>query len=482
MVGSNPILKITPPIRITHFSGDLFKLAPTNSFASIPPGGSFTFDYQGIEAINKPSWAPAGLYIVFENDKGEEEKPEVIGATTVDPFTRPEQINRGRIDKTPIPTPFFLHQQNQKLTLLPGDCVGKITPTPVVYRETGAAMSLTRAITIRCQNGLEGDAKYLRDILQPVLGVVPYVERGTTQGADVIVLRIGKITVADEVKPAGSEAYTLDVDPSKGITITGADADGAFYGIQTLLQLLPPTSFAGDQRAVALPVVHVEDAPRFMYRGQHMDVSHNFHSKASILQLLRWMAFYKLNKFHFQLSDDEGWRIEIPEIPELTAIGGGRAHTRNHDGVLHPTYGSGPFRDPPTFGTGFYTRQDFIEILKFAHDLHIDVTESNPPTRAAIVAMKAREKRLLAEGITEEARNIACTTRTTREAPRLRITDNAVCVVDESVYRFAETIIRTEEIQRSWRAAGRMAFRGRRSGKASGQHRPVCGILAQHPN
>ena len=380
----NPILEAPLTVKITHFSGDLFTLQPTASCPPLAPGATLTFEYRGVQAINKPSWGPDGLYIVFENELGQEEKPSLIGKTIIDPFTRPEQIHRGQDDQTPIPTPAYLHRQNQKLTLLPADRVGKVTPTPVKYEERGARLSLSADWTFRHQKGLRRDASYLARMLTGVLGTDPKTEVGTTPEKKTIVLRLGEVAVGGQPKAAGSEAYALTAAPSTGVEIVGADADGVFYGIQTFLQLLPPTAWAGTKMETVFPAVQIQDAPRFAYRGQHIDVSHNFHSKQSILQMLDRMAFYKLNKFHFQLSDDEGWRIEIPDLPDLTAVGGGRAHTRDHDGVLHPTYGAGPFREPATHGTGFYTRQDFIEILQHAHALHIDVIpEINLPLTPA---------------------------------------------------------------------------------------------------
>jgi hexosaminidase len=445
-----PTLKIDPAVQISHFSGDMMKLEPTESFKPIPPGGSFTFEYQGVDRPNKESWAPAGLYLVFNNPDGTEQRPELIGKVTVEPMTRPEQINRGNKDETPIPTPARLHEQNSNLSLLPAAKVGLITPTPVLFKATGGELAIDRGLIVRYDDGLASDAGYLSQQLQSALGAAPRAEPGTAAGPNVILLQVGDVTVAGEKEGVGREAYVLDVTADQGITITGSDADGVFYGIQSLLQLLPPTAFAGGMRNVSVPLVHIEDVPRYAYRGQHIDVSHNFHGKASILRLLDVMAFYKLNKFHFQVSDDEGWRIEIPELPELTEISGGRAHTSTNDSALHPTYGAGPFRDPPSFGSGFYTRADYIEILKHARDLHIDVIpEINMPAhaRGALIAMKTREKRLLATG----NESLALEYRlhdpddTSKYFSAQSFMDNTVCVVDEPVYHFIETIIRNFE-------------------------------------
>lgn len=109
------------------------------------------------------------------------------------------------------------------------------------------------------------------------------------------------------------EWYSLVVDPSKElITITGKGPAGVFYGVQTLLAL---RSSKG-----RVPEVSIKDAPRYSYRGMHLDVARNFKAKEHVFKLLDVMAMYKLNKFHFHLTDDEGWRLEIPGLPELTEV------------------------------------------------------------------------------------------------------------------------------------------------------------------
>lgn len=109
------------------------------------------------------------------------------------------------------------------------------------------------------------------------------------------------------------EWYSLVVDPSKElITITGKGPAGVFYGVQTLLALRNSEG--------RVPKVTIKDAPRYSYRGMHLDVARNFKAKEHVFKLLDAMAMYKLNKFHFHLTDDEGWRLEIPGLPELTEV------------------------------------------------------------------------------------------------------------------------------------------------------------------
>ena len=135
-----------------------------------------------------------------------------------------------------------------------------------------------------------------------------------------------------------------------------------------------------------------------------LDIGRNFKSKQAILRLLDQMAKYKMNKFHFHLSDDEGWRIEIPGLPELTEIGSKRCHDLTEQTCLLPQLGSGP--DSNTSGSGYLSRQDYIEIIKYAKARFIEVIpEIDMPAhaRAAIVSMEARYNRLMKEGKAQQA-------------------------------------------------------------------------------
>src|SRR2546430_11073392 len=121
-----------------------------------------------------------------------------------------------------------------------------------------------------------------------------------------------------------------------------------------------------------------------------LDVARNFHPKAAVVRTLDLVARYKLNVFHFHLTDDEGWRIEMPSLPELAAVGARRGHTLDSGTHLPPAFGSGPDVDRP-WGSGFFSRADYIEILRYAAARHIEVIpelEMPGHARAAIKAMQ----------------------------------------------------------------------------------------------
>ena len=184
-------------------------------------------------------------------------------------------------------------------------------------------------------------------------------------------------------KETADESYTLSVRPESGIEIVGNSTAGVFYGIQTLRALAPIAAYHQPTKELAIDAVEIEDAPRFGYRGLMLDVGRNFQSKETVKKLLDLMAFYKLNRFHWHLSDDEGWRIEIKALPELTAIGSRRGHTTDESDRLVPSLGSGPGAEVTgSGGTGFYSQDDFIEVLKYrqraAHRSDSRVRRSGP--------------------------------------------------------------------------------------------------------
>lgn len=161
------------------------------------------------------------------------------------------------------------------------------------------------------------------------------------------------------------EGYELTVSPVS-IVAKASSKKGSFYAIQTLLQLLPPSIYgnATGFEKWEIPAVEIKDAPRFVYRGMMMDVSRTFFELDYIYKFIDWMAYHKLNTFHWHLTDDNGWRIEIKKYPFLTQKGAWRGPNE----VIPPAYGSGNKR----YG-GFYTQQEVKEVIKYAADRNIEI-------------------------------------------------------------------------------------------------------------
>lgn len=166
----------------------------------------------------------------------------------------------------------------------------------------------------------------------------------------------------------GPEAYTLKLSP-EGIRLLGGDEAGTFYGIQTLIQLTAPWSGKKDRSAlpISLPEGLIEDAPAFSYRGLHLDVGRHLFPLSFLKQTLDMMARYKLNRFHWHLTEDQGWRIEIKRYPRLQEIAAHRRETLV--GHLNDT----PHRfDGMPYG-GFYTREEIREVVAHARERFITV-------------------------------------------------------------------------------------------------------------
>jgi hexosaminidase len=167
----------------------------------------------------------------------------------------------------------------------------------------------------------------------------------------------------------GNEGYLL-ASTSKGILISANQPAGLFYGMQTLLQLLPAEIESKDavSQKWTVPAVTIKDYPRFAWRGLMLDVSRNFFTKEEVKQYIDEMVRFKFNTFHWHLTDDEGWRIEIKSLPKLTEVGAWRVPRAGH-------FGSREFPKPGEAATegGFYTQDDIREIVQYAKARNVTI-------------------------------------------------------------------------------------------------------------
>ena len=198
---------------------------------------------------------------------------------------------------------------------------------------------------------MQRNAKFLAEYLKTATGRDFSIEAGT-EGKNAIVLALGS-----EVE--NPEAYQLKVT-DQGVTITAPTEAGVFYGIQTLRKSLPIAQGAD----VALPAVEIKDAPRFGYRGAHFDVSRHFFTIDEVKTYIDMLTLHNMNRLHWHITDDQGWRLEIKKYPKLTEIGSQRSGTvigRN----------SGEYDNTP-YG-GFYTQEQAKEIVDYAAERYITV-------------------------------------------------------------------------------------------------------------
>lgn len=208
-------------------------------------------------------------------------------------------------------------------------------------------------------------AEYFANGFQQVAGWIPKVEVGSN----------GDIVFVTETT-LGDEAYELEVQP-ENITIKASAGAGFFYALQSLKQLLPPQFYNDSLQTEVgwgIPSVIIKDEPALPWRGYMLDVSRHFFDKDQVKEVLDFMAELKLNRFHWHLTDDQGWRIEIKSYPKLTEIGAWRMDYRVTDETVSNWWGR-PVQKPgekPTYG-GFYTQEDIQEIVAYAKERFIEV-------------------------------------------------------------------------------------------------------------
>lgn len=243
-----------------------------------------------------------------------------------------------------------------------------IIPLPAEYEIGEGYFTVTpeTQIVVSGENPeLDTLATYLAEILSTITWEVPEIRHSTIETGQTIQLKLDRKTGYEN-----EEAYKLSVTPER-IVITAPTPHGIFYGIQTLRQLLPPQIEYEDPSLVpqnikwTIPVIEIYDYPRFEYRGMHLDVCRHFFPVKFIKHYLDLMAMYKMNRFHWHLTDDQGWRIEIKQYPKLTKVGAWR------DSTLIGPYGTDRY-EHERYG-GFYTQEEIREVVEYAADRYITV-------------------------------------------------------------------------------------------------------------
>ena len=253
-------------------------------------------------------------------------------------------------------------------TMMAGEPVLNIVPQPESIELTKGSFKVIGA-------GLNADPSLSRESLVAIQNLANSISKASGKissfakpiGIDVSASKgeiKGMVFLLD--RSLAAEEYRIEITP-KYIKVLTSDYNGTLYAIQTLKQMMPVSVYSGKAGADDdwhLPCCIICDKPRFAYRGMHLDCARHFFSIAEVKKYLDIMAVYKLNRFHWHLSDDQGWRIEINKYPELTLIGGYRSGTmigRDFDSDDHTRYG------------GYYTRVQIKEIIDYAATLGITV-------------------------------------------------------------------------------------------------------------
>ena len=231
-----------------------------------------------------------------------------------------------------------------------------------------------------------------------------------------------RLSVDPDASGVGPEGYRLEVDGA-GVTVTGTDHAGVFYGLQTLSQLMPPGTETGDvtvSDGVEVAAASIVDEPRFPYRGMHLDVARHFFGPDFVKRYIDLLARYKINHFHWHLTEDQGWRIEIDAYPRLTEVGAWRDET-------HVGHGTEPFQgDGQPYG-GYYTKDEVREIVAYARERFITVIPEIEMPGHATAALAAYPE-------------LACTEGPFEVAMTWGVFEDIFCPYDET-FEFLETVL-----------------------------------------
>ncbi len=254
-----------------------------------------------------------------------------------------------------------------------------VIPRPVHAASCEGLFTLTAATPIATDDASQDVGRLLAEMLDQSTGYRLKVRKTGSDPAHAISVRLDPA-----LSRLGREGYTLSVTPDR-VAIRAAAPAGAFYGAESLRQLLPPQIYAKTPQSGVTwqaPCVSIEDHPRFQWRGAMMDTGRHFMPKAFVEEFIDLLAMHKLNTFHWHLTDDQGWRIEIKKYPKLTQVGSRRKETRvGHEG---PNAGF----DGVPYG-GFYTQKDIREIVEYARRRFVTIVpeiEMPGHAQAAIAA------------------------------------------------------------------------------------------------
>lgn len=421
----------TAAIEIEQINGDFFKLYPKQNFKPLKKGDSFAIDIL-TRTIKNYTDFPKGFYLVFDGDTATH--PIKLKTSTIENLNaRDLEIAKANYEK------------NTKIKRLANHEFSPILPTPKTLVRKNGVFNLTRNLNIVAPQEFMAEAKDFANDLGKWLGFMPQINGPKKNNAIII----------NKLSGLNKEAYQLRVS-SGGVQINATTNTGVFYALQSFKALLPNKLGVGNKSNIGIGAIEIDDEPRFSHRAFMMDIARNFQSKAQIKKTIEILSFYKINVLHFHFSDDEGWRLEIPGLPELTDIGAHRGHTLTELDQIIPAYGSGPNRNNKT-GSGYIKRSEFVELLKFAKSRHVKIIpeiETPGHARAAIKSMDARYQYYMKLNNKEEAEKYLLRDLNDKSAYRSiqGFNDNIINVAMPSAYAFLEKV--SDELVSMYKEAG----------------------------
>ncbi|GAA4324505.1 family 20 glycosylhydrolase [Mucilaginibacter gynuensis] len=430
---------ITPGLAIKIVKGHFYSIEPQPGFKGVAKNDSLRIQIITLDWVVNITDAPGGLFLAWDNAPQQTYPFSITSIAS----TQPQQYMRTSADKVAFTTPADIYKQNQFIKSIPADSLVKIFPTPYSYKTTAEQFKLNKDVIVNTDPAFSKQATFLKLTLNKVL------KQNLSRTISIVKNNINLV----KKEGLAPEEYELTVN-THNITIAAATEAGIFYGLQSFKMLLPVTPPAQNISPISIQGVEVKDKPRFEHRAVMLDVARNFQTKQQVLKLIDLMALYKMNKLRMHVTDDEGWRLEIPALPELTTYGARRGFTTT-DQFLPPAYGSGADVNNPS-GSGYYTRAEYITILKYAADRNIEViTEIESPghARAAVKAMDFRYDRLMKAGQKAEAEKYLLHDRNDQSTYNSvqGFNDNVIDASMPSAYTFLSAV--TDEIVSMYREA-----------------------------
>lgn len=432
----------SPLFDIQHINGDIHVIKPLHN--QTIKQGQYNIQFKGIGSLVSESEAFPNYFMVADGLQAQviQSTVPVIDVDTqlmvsphVLPFRSLKQTMRSQYDDVPLATPQWLYQHYATINQLAD--VEKVKRQQALNNKgrlipQALQTQLNSAMSLNLKQGITVDQETKNEFSAALERIAKKGVALSTSDTNAVPLSL-KMT---QLSSMAQQAYKLDIS-DKGINLEASSHSGIFYGLISLSQLI--------DAQLKLATGRVVDAPRYAFRGLHVDIARNFHSKAFLLNLIEQMAALKINKLHLHLAEDEAWRLEIPGLPELTDVGAYRCFDPLEQHCLMPQLGSGP--DKNTAVNGYLSKQDYQAILRFADARFIEVIPSlDMPghSRAAIKAMEARYQRLVAKELTPQAEQYLLTEFNDKSAYRSiqHYNDNTLNPCIDSTYAFVDKVLR----------------------------------------
>ena len=417
-------------LKYDYVGGQSYNVLSFGKDFTLSTGQSISVDLKQSGFVKRKSDLPIGGFIVLNN--------ETIGVKFISSWKEANGIEKLNSPKASDRYVFY-----QPSSIIDKSELDLILPTPneIILLEGESSISSANSPStqydILIDKSLDLENEFVKSLLDGIINL------DFKESSDPNIL----VKFSDDLK---SESYRLNINQDK-VIINASDRSGALYGIQSLKQLL----LASKLEKTPLMNLVVNDSPRFSYRGMLLDISRNFYGPNKIKQILDYLSFFKINHLDFRITDDEGWRLEIPGLEELTEVGSKRAYTKDEFENLIPMYGSGP--NINSSGSGYISRSEFIDLLKYADDRNITIIpQISFPShmRSAIVSMNVRYQKYMELGDKVEAEKYLLVDPDDQSEyySAQGFDDNIACICRESTFTFYEKVI--DEVYLMYKNAG----------------------------